>query len=315
MTNQDTYISILKEVKRCSHCCIPVGYPGFHFIESGHQILCNECLEYLSKTKNQLNRELIAEETHNLINSIRNPSARYDAIFAYSGGKDSTAALYSAILEYKLRLLVFNFDNGFKGSAVEKNIHNVIKDLNLDFYQIKSQTSYTIIEDIQNNIFPCGRCSALKFLYPELSKTFDIKYIITGIECVFNNEVIRDRGTFYQINWPAAFNWSKEEINRRVSETPWEDPGYGVFDSDCLCPSIALEKIYSNSDNANMDMYYGKKEQHIVPYYSRLVRFGTITQEDFYRIIGSNLETSEKVKSEFQNIIRIDNGKFSKYNH
>lgn len=293
-------ISQLEKIDKCHVCCIPVGYPGMTFINDNGQILCSECCDKIRM--GQLNRETEKNNFLKLLPSIKATSNRYHAVFAYSGGKDSTVALYSAIKDYGLKLLVFNFDNGFKGERVINNIRNVINDLNVDFYQIKSQTSHTITQDINKSIFPCGRCSSLRQLYPMLSQMFDVKYIITGIESVFNNEVIRNRGTYYQVNWPAVFNWDKKYIENRIKDTPWVDPGYGPFDSDCLCPMVALKKIYSSSVSPNIDMYYGKREQHVVPYYARLLRYGAISKDDFYRIICTNLNADDGVMKEYERI-------------
>lgn len=287
---------------KCERCCIPVGYPGVSFSRDGDKYLCEECQRLLN---NEPDRASIKQEALHIIDSIKNSGEFYDAIFAYSGGRDSTTALYSVVKEYGLRVLVFNYDNGFKGRQVKNNIHSVISDLGTDFYQIKSTTSHTIAEDIANNILPCGRCSALKHLYPRIASLFNVKYIITGIECLFNNEAIRNRGSFFQINWPAALNWSKDEINERIKCLPWKDPEYGLFDSDCLCPNIAIEKFYCNGKNTNFDMYMGVLEQHIVPYYARLVRFGAISKEDFFKIICGDLTTRNSVKREYNNIVSI----------
>lgn len=290
---------------KCSRCCVPVGYSGISFHNWKEQLLCDDCFALID---NEPDRNDISDKAKSLFASIKGSGQQYDAIFAYSGGKDSTVALYSAVKEYGLNVLVFNYDNGFKGHSVIDNIQRVVCDLGVDFYQIKSKTRHTIVEDINQRKLPCGRCSALKKLYPQLASIFHVKYIITGIECIVNNEAIRDRGTFYQINWPAALNWTKEEINNRIKDTPWEDPKYGLFDTDCLCPSIAIEKIYCSEGNSNFDMYMGKCEDHVVPYYSRLVRFGVLSKEDFYDIICGDLTTSDSVKQEFdsltQNILK-----------
>lgn len=295
--DEHSIIQRILTAKKCSRCCLPFGYPGTSFHDMGDKILCNDCWK-LEQSK--LDRTEISNNTKKLLAGLRNSGEQYDAIFAYSGGKDSTAALYSAVKEFGLRVLVFNYDNGFKGKKVIDNIKKVIDDLGLDFYQIKSSTSYTILEDIKNYTFPCGRCSALKILYPQIASVFHVNYIITGIECVFNNEVIRDRGTFYQINLPAALNWNKGDINERIKQTPWENPHYGLFDTDCMCPSIALEKMYHRDGYSNYSMYMGLLEQHVVPYYSRLVRYGALTKDEFYSIICGDLSTREEVKQEFR---------------
>lgn len=89
-----------------------------------------------------------------------------------------------------------------------------------------------------------------------------------------------------------------KDIDSIINDTPWKDPGYNNFDSDCIAPGLALEKIYSNSRTPNLDMYYGKKEQHVTPYYCRLVRYGYMTKKDFYNFMNLPIISSEEAHLE-----------------
>ena len=91
----------------CSKCVLPETFPGLQYNESG---ICNYCLhtplpdddkknEYLSEFENLLDRTKGKQE--------------YDAIIAYSGGKDSTHTMNILTKKYGLKVLAWTLDNGF----------------------------------------------------------------------------------------------------------------------------------------------------------------------------------------------------------
>ena len=265
----------------CKNCCIPLGYKGISFVKIGSYFMCEDCYELVN---HPLDREYLKSTAITYINRLKENGLgkTYDAIFAYSGGKDSTAALYSCVREYGLRLLLFVYDNGFKGQKTWANIINVSSDLGLDLHIVRKNKAKQILMDLENGILPCGRCGALKELYPAMAHLFSLDTIITGIECPSKNrEVIRNRGTFNQFNFPAAMGWTKKDIEARIVETVWEDPGYNQFDSDCLIPGISMEMLYKDDDfNNHAPILLGLHEQHATEYFAMQVRHGVRDRDE-----------------------------------
>ena len=101
----------------CTRCVIPDTFPGVTFDADGVCVFCQEAPsreEYLS---NQ--RDLRAQmETE--IARLRG-RGEYDAIVAFSGGKDSSFTLQTLVEDYGLNVLAVTIDNGFIASQALVN--------------------------------------------------------------------------------------------------------------------------------------------------------------------------------------------------
>ena len=118
-------------LKRCVRCILPESYPGITFNEQG---VCDFCL-----THKEVNYRGEAE-LMNLVESHRNSDSEYDGIVALSGGRDSAFAAYYAVRVLKLRMLAYNYDNGFMPEQTKENVKNIVDLLNI----ILSLTKITI---------------------------------------------------------------------------------------------------------------------------------------------------------------------------
>ncbi|MFX1554922.1 MAG: hypothetical protein ACFFBV_13420, partial [Promethearchaeota archaeon] len=76
-------------------------------------------------------------ELERVFNSYRKTGKKYDCLVSLSGGLDSTYALYLCKEIYGLRILAFNFDNGFQPELTKQNLKNAVKDLDADFVSYK----------------------------------------------------------------------------------------------------------------------------------------------------------------------------------
>lgn len=72
-----------------------------------------------------------------LINEIRGKAPVYDAIIAYSGGKDSSYTLKLIRERYDLRTIALTFDNHFVSPVAWDNISTVSDFLNVDTVQFR----------------------------------------------------------------------------------------------------------------------------------------------------------------------------------
>ncbi|OAN55070.1 hypothetical protein A6A05_00480 [Magnetospirillum moscoviense] len=68
---------------------------------------------------------------------VRGKSARYDAVVAYSGGKDSSWLLYLLVRRWKLRCLAVTIDNGFVVDQALTNIRAVTDALEVDHILVR----------------------------------------------------------------------------------------------------------------------------------------------------------------------------------
>ncbi|MBN2183827.1 MAG: hypothetical protein JW746_00715 [Candidatus Krumholzibacteriota bacterium] len=115
-------------MKRCTRCVLPETYPGIRFDEDG---VCNFCgrfkgVERLQQSikKYRVRFEKILAENKRV--------GEYDAVMAYSGGKDSTFTMAVLKKEYDISFLALTLDNGFISPKSLDNIRNVVEGLGVD---------------------------------------------------------------------------------------------------------------------------------------------------------------------------------------
>lgn len=126
----------------CIKCVLDEHFPGISFDEQG---LCNFCRFDKPAIQQQQKR---AEYTDKFIElaSTHKGTGAYDAIVAYSGGKDSTYTLHLLKEKYDLRVLAFTLDNWFFSERAHENIRNVVKAIGVD--HITLRPSFTNYRDI-----------------------------------------------------------------------------------------------------------------------------------------------------------------------
>jgi len=114
----------------CSRCILPVTFPGIKLDEAG---ICNHCRREESlSTKTADKKEAYRVRLDDLIRGIKGKAPVYDAIMAYSGGKDSSYALKLLKERYGLRIIALTFDNHFVSPAAMENIKRITDPLGID---------------------------------------------------------------------------------------------------------------------------------------------------------------------------------------
>lgn len=116
-------------LKKCTRCILPESYPGIRFNEQG---VCDSCLTH-EKVQYRGEAELLK-----LVESLRNSGSEYDGIVALSGGRDSAFAAYYAVRFLNLRILAYNYDNGFMPEQTKENVKNIVDLLNIDLITDKN---------------------------------------------------------------------------------------------------------------------------------------------------------------------------------
>jgi len=117
-------------MKICERCILPETFPGITFDAQG---ICNHCLRAESAVaKIPKKKAEYRERLDQLIENIRGNAPVYDAIMAYSGGKDSSYAMKLLRERYNLRILALTFDNHFVSPLAWENIKKVTGSLGID---------------------------------------------------------------------------------------------------------------------------------------------------------------------------------------
>src|SRR3972149_5151463 len=96
-------------MKICTNCVLPETFPGISFDSRG---VCNFCQEFKGKEHLEKEKEKYLQKFQELLGRFKDSSS-YDALMAYSGGKDSTYTLSLLKENYALTAFALTFDNGF----------------------------------------------------------------------------------------------------------------------------------------------------------------------------------------------------------
>ena len=116
------------------HSC-PETFPNIKFDSEG---ICNHChQEESALAKAPSKKADYRQKLDDLIASIKGKAPSYDAIMAYSGGKDSSYTLKLLRERYDLRVLALTFDNHFVSPTAFENIRAVTDALHVDHISFK----------------------------------------------------------------------------------------------------------------------------------------------------------------------------------
>ncbi len=120
----------MPDIKICQKCILPETFPGIKFNDQG---VCKYCVKEEAALAKAPEKKAAYRKTFDkLIQDTKDKAPSYDAIMAFSGGKDSTYTLKLLKEQYKLRILALTFDNHFVSPAAWANIEKVSDLLQID---------------------------------------------------------------------------------------------------------------------------------------------------------------------------------------
>ena len=174
----------------CSRCIYDDRIPGITFDSNG---VCSYChlhdemvAEYPTGEKGKMMLEALADKIRD-----SGKGKKYDCVVGVSGGCDSSLLLYET-KQLGLRPLAVHFDNTWNNKIAVRNIHNVLKALDVDLY------TYVIDNEEFNDI-----CRAfLQASVPEVDASTDIALKVVqykaaiqhGIKYMFSGHSFRTEG-------------------------------------------------------------------------------------------------------------------------
>lgn len=115
-------------MKICKKCVLNERFVGIKFNDEG---ICNFCTSSKSMDNQRSIRNKYEAKFEKLIEEHRGKGS-YDALVAYSGGKDSTYTLHLLQERYDLRILAYSFDNWYQSERARRNIRAVLSNINVD---------------------------------------------------------------------------------------------------------------------------------------------------------------------------------------
>jgi len=198
--------------------------------------VCRECQVYLN---HPVNRGKVKEELEELMKSVDK------AIVAYSGGKDSTVALYLAKEIYKVpELEAVMVDHGLMAKEAIENAERTARALGVPFRVLRYDYSDIFREALLKGESPCRRCS--KRTMEKLRKYAlrnGYRYIITGHELPFGHHPYRlMSGGIVQIRLLSLM--TEGERIEILKKLPFEFPELPGYTTNCLVLGPALERYW-----------------------------------------------------------------------
>ncbi len=123
------------DLRLCTRCILPETFPNIKFDEAG---ICNHCRQEESAlAKAPARKADYRQKLDDLVAATKGKAPSYDAIMAYSGGKDSSYTLKLLRERYDLRVLALTFDNHFVSPTAFENIRAVTDALHVDHISFK----------------------------------------------------------------------------------------------------------------------------------------------------------------------------------
>lgn len=120
---------------RCVTCILPSGLPSVTLDDTG---VCNHCRSFAENRARQPKEpEEVRRGQLKVILEKYRGRGDYDVLVPVSGGKDSMYVLYLMAKEFGLKVLAYNFDNGFQSERARLNIQNAVKTLGAELITFK----------------------------------------------------------------------------------------------------------------------------------------------------------------------------------
>jgi tRNA(Ile)-lysidine synthase TilS/MesJ len=140
-------------MRRCSVCVLPENFPGITIDQDG---VCSLCRDFTAGHPPAAPARLM-DTLSSLLADAKATNHRYDAVVAFSGGKDRSYLLHLLASRFGLRLLAVTFDNGFVSATCFANMRNVVSALAVDHVVVRHRQDHMnaiFLESALSRVFP-----------------------------------------------------------------------------------------------------------------------------------------------------------------
>jgi hypothetical protein len=114
----------------CQTCLLKHGHPG---IQLDGEDICNLCRMEIPPSMVE-NHRYSSESYRAFLEAAPDPTAPYDCLFMYSGGKDSTFMLDRFVHAEKRRVLSYTFDIPFQSEHAMRNIRKIQTRIKIEYF-------------------------------------------------------------------------------------------------------------------------------------------------------------------------------------
>ncbi|MFC1461293.1 hypothetical protein ACFLQR_02095 [Verrucomicrobiota bacterium] len=195
-------------MKRCSRCILPETFPGIKVDADG---ICNYCLLY---RKIEAKGE---DALEGLLSTYRTlaKDKKYDCMVCWSGGRDSSYALYQLVKKHKLRVLALTLDGGLITEFGYRNMERAKTILGID-HQIIVLDQKKVLRHVGKNIKAWLKKPSLLMIpiFMSADKTFGFKLTKIGKEYDVPLLVMGGNTGVESTSFKAAYAGVYEEPNQ-----------------------------------------------------------------------------------------------------
>jgi len=164
----------------CVTCGIASDFPGTSIGPDGVCGICTEFQTYRERANAYFREEAELAELVRALPALK--TGKYDAIVLFSGGKDSTYALYR-FAELTSDILALTLDNGFLSEGAKANIRRVADDLGVDHRFMTTPAMNAIFNDsLTRHSNVCQGCfKTIYTLALQVARKEGIPAVVTGL--------------------------------------------------------------------------------------------------------------------------------------
>lgn len=220
-------------MKFCSKCLMPDTAETLTFDEKGICSVCNQI-----KNKQEIDWTERSRDLDKLLEKHKSKKDKYDCIVPFSGGKDSTFALWYLVTQKKINPLVVRFDHNFLRPTVQKNTQKTLAKLKVDFVDFKPNFDIikkTMLESLKRRGDFCWHCHVGITAFP-INTALE-----KNIKLIFYGEPSSEYSSFYDYSEPEELN--EEKFNRFINLGINAEDMYEMIKSSFPNEKISLDDL------------------------------------------------------------------------
>lgn len=278
---------------QCQRCLFDTRVPNIYITRQG---ICNMCYTY----ERNLDLAVLKVELDQFLAKEREAGAQYDAIVAFSGGKDSTVSLCIAVEEFGLEVLAVLVDNGFIPQEVIENGREICDNLGVPLRIEQIDFAPKVSELLKTNFatgYPCNVCTAL--FHDVLTRVCveqKVNRVILGRNwwrildpVVKGVRIVEPPGVGWNIEFmslPFVLRLKEEDQEPYLQRVGWKPKNIYGDSTNCLIPGLVEKIVY--------DRIGYHPELNLL---SREVIVGFMTKEKALREISSVRDLSHELRT------------------
>ena len=247
-----------QELVYCERCGIASNYPDIKF---DHHRVCNICQDFASYHDK-------AGEYFGSLNQLKviiselalHKTGRYDCMMLYSGGKDSTYALYK-LSQMGYSVYAMTLDNGFISASAKVNITRTVEELGIDHvFASTTHMNDIFVDSLKRHCSVCYGCfKTIYTLAMKIAREKGITCIVTGLSRGQFFETRLTKESFIQHNFdPKKIDQdvlAARKTYHKVNDIVTQRLADGLFDDEQIFSQIQFVDFYRYCDVSLTEIY------------------------------------------------------------